>query len=181
MDEYVISDLKKQHAKISMWGVGTNLVTAYDQPALDGVYKLSALRDKQGHWEYKLKLSEQPVKTSNPGRHQVRRFFNNDQAIIDVIYDLDIGITETPEPVMLDANSPPVRLDAYDAFVDLLEPVFRAGKLVAESKTTQQIRDEAIAEVTNFYRKQGDNPYPVALEKNLFAVKQELVKKFGRS
>lgn len=180
LDEYVISDLKQQGAKISLWGVGTHLATAYDQPALDGVYKLSALRDKQGQWEYKLKLSEQAVKISNPGRHQVRRFFSNDQAIIDVIYDLDLGIPEVPETAMLD-SSPSIRLDDYDAFVDLLEPVFRGGKLVAAQKSTREIRDEAIAEVTHFYQQQGDDPYPVALEKNLFDLKQALVKKFGSS
>ena len=178
LDEYVISDLKQQGAKISLWGVGTHLATAYDQPTLDGVYKLSALRDKQGQWEYKLKLSEQTVKISNPGRHQVRRFFSNGQAILDVIYDLDLGIAEAPETAMIDA-SPSIRLDDYDAFVDLLEPVFRGGKLVATQKTTKEIREEAITEVTNFYRQQGDNPYPVALEKNLFLLKQKLVKKFG--
>lgn len=174
LDEYVIKSLKQQGAKISMWGVGTHLATAYDQPTLDGVYKLSALRDKEGHWEYKLKISEQPVKISNPGRHQVRRFFANDQAIIDVIYDLDLGIPETPETVLFDPALP-VRLDDCDAFVDLLTPIFRKGQLVAEQKTIHQLREEAIQEVTHFYQGHGENSYPVALEKNLHEVKQKLI------
>ncbi len=64
LDERLMESLKNQGAQISVWGVGTKLVTAYDQPALGGVYKLGAIQDEQGHWHPKLKLSEQPIKTS---------------------------------------------------------------------------------------------------------------------
>ena len=74
LDEHIINSLKEQGARIDVWGVGTKLATAYDQPALGGVYKLSALRDGDGRWQYKLKLSEQAAKISNPGVLQVRRF-----------------------------------------------------------------------------------------------------------
>ena len=53
LDEYLIRDLKQQGAKITIWGVGTNLVTGKEQPALDGVYKLSAIRDEKGIWKYR--------------------------------------------------------------------------------------------------------------------------------
>lgn len=175
LDEYVITHLKQQGAMISAWGVGTNLTTAYDQPALDGVYKLSALRTPQGEWNYKIKLSEQDVKISNPGRHQVRRFFCNDKYVMDVIYDIDLGIADTPETVSLDANLPHVRIDDHDAFVDLLQPVFRGGKLVADLPTIQAMRDTALEETTFFISTHGDETYPVALEKRLFELKQELI------
>ncbi|HVY54120.1 MAG TPA: nicotinate phosphoribosyltransferase, partial [Gammaproteobacteria bacterium] len=93
LDEYVIERFKAQGAKISVWGVGTNLVTANDCSALDGVYKLSALRDENGNWQYKLKISEDPIKVSNPGIHQVRRFYSKGKAIIDVLYDLELNIS----------------------------------------------------------------------------------------
>ncbi len=68
LDEYLIQSLKLQGARIDTWGIGTKLVTAYDQPALGGVYKLAALRNPTtGQWEYKLKLSEQLAKISTPG------------------------------------------------------------------------------------------------------------------
>ena len=76
LDEYKIKQLKQQGAVINVWGVGTNLVTAKDQPALGGVYKLGAIQDKKGEWQYRIKLSEQAIKISNPGILQVRRFYD---------------------------------------------------------------------------------------------------------
>src|SRR5205814_808334 len=94
LDEYLITDLKQQGAAIGIWGVGTRLATAYDQPALGGVYKLSALKDKTGQWQHKLKLSEQAGKVSVPGMLQVRRFKNAASFIADAIYDTLIGMDE---------------------------------------------------------------------------------------
>ena len=177
LDEYVITELKQKKAKISAWGVGTHLATAYDQPALDGVYKLSALCNAQGQWEYKLKLSEQAVKISNPGRHQVRRFLYNEQYLIDVIYDLDLGINDLPHAVLLDDTTSPVKhLDDYDAYADLLQPIMRKGHLVKEMESIHAIRDRAMAEMGHFFRTQGDKNYAVALEKNLFDLKQKMIK-----
>ncbi|HEX2751089.1 MAG TPA: nicotinate phosphoribosyltransferase, partial [Verrucomicrobiales bacterium] len=62
LDEQLIESLKQQGATINVWGVGTKLVTSYDQPALGGVYKLGAIRREDGGWDYKVKLSEQVVK-----------------------------------------------------------------------------------------------------------------------
>src|SRR2546430_1231735 len=77
---------------INVWGVGTKLVTAYDQPALGGVYKLSAVRGDDGHWVYKVKLSEQVAKVSTPGIQQVRRFRSDKEFIGDGIFDVERGV-----------------------------------------------------------------------------------------
>jgi nicotinate phosphoribosyltransferase len=87
LDEHLIASLKQQGAAIQVWGVGTKLVTAYDQPALGGVYKLSALRRADGTWAHKLKLSEQAAKVNNPGLLQVRRFQQGREFIGDAIFD----------------------------------------------------------------------------------------------
>lgn len=175
LDEYAISNLKQKGAKISSWGVGTNLATAYDSPALDGVYKLSAIRDAKGDWVYKLKLSEQAIKISNPGRHQVRRFFCNEQYVMDVMYDLSLGISDIPEAIVLDQAQQLKKLDDVDAFVDLLEPVFRNGKLVQKKMSIHDIRKNAIAATEDFYRAHGEKVYPVGLEKKLYDLKQRLI------
>ncbi len=91
LDEHLIESLKNQGAAIGIWGVGTKLVTAYDQPALGGVYKLSGIRRPDGTWEPKLKLSEQAVKVSNPGILQVRRFRSETEFLADGIYDEELG------------------------------------------------------------------------------------------
>ena len=92
LDEHIIENLKMQGAQIAVWGVGTKLATAYDQPALGGVYKLGALQDDSGVWQPKLKLSEQAAKTSIPGSLQVRRFANADGFVADMIYEHHLGI-----------------------------------------------------------------------------------------
>lgn len=176
LDEYVITDLKQHGAKITVWGVGTHLATAYDHPALDGVYKLSALQNQDGQWEHKLKLSEQEVKVSNPGRHQVRRYFVNNQFVTDVIYDLDLGIADVPETVLVDEQQEAIRLDDSDGFVDLLQPVFRKGKFVGEQPNIHAIRQKAIAEYKDFFKQHKSQSYRVALEKKLFELKQGMVK-----
>ena len=73
LDEYAISNLKLDDARINVWGIGTKLSTAYEQPALGGVYKLAAIQDECGQWQPRIKLSENPVKRSFPGKLNVRR------------------------------------------------------------------------------------------------------------
>lgn len=175
LDEYVIRELKQKGAQISSWGVGTHLATAYDHPALDGVYKLSALQNKKGDWEYKLKLSEEIEKVSNPGRHQVRRFFCEDQFVIDVIYDLDLSISDTPDAILINDSERVKNIDDFDAFVDLLEPVFRKGEYVQKAKSIHVLRKNGIEEITDFYLKHGEKQYPVALEKKLYDLKMKMV------
>ncbi len=80
LDESIVQALKDQEAAIAVWGVGTRLVTGWDEPALGGVYKLSAVRDGPGSpWSYRVKLSEQAAKITIPGVLQVRRFEHGDR------------------------------------------------------------------------------------------------------
>ncbi len=168
LDEYVITQMKANGAKIDVWGVGTHLVTAYDHPALDGVYKLSALRNIQGQWEYKLKLSEQTLKISNPGRQQVRRFFRNKQAIADIIYDLELGLVTS------------VEIPEHDHYADLLEPIFRQGQCVYQSPSIHEIRRFALQQVEQLANKAEPEMYFVGLDKKLHELKQQLIEKHDR-
>jgi nicotinate phosphoribosyltransferase len=179
LDEYEIRQLRAQGAKISVWGVGTSLVTAYDHPALDGVYKLSALRDENGNWQYKLKLSEQAVKISNPGIYQVRRFFKGGQQVADVMYDIELGIPAIPEIMSLDEPATMLQLGAHDTFVDLLQPVFRSGELVQPMASIHVSRKRAQEQVAAFVKTFPEEKYPVGLEKNLGLLKQKLIKELS--
>ena len=77
LDEYTIQSLLDQGAPIDSFGVGTKLATCYDQPALGGVYKLSARRASDADpWTPVVKLSEQPYKRTIPGVQRVRRYYD---------------------------------------------------------------------------------------------------------
>ena len=73
LDENTILNLKMQKAKIDVWGVGTNLITAYDQPALGAVYKIVSIENDQGVMQDTIKLSNNAEKVSTPGKKQVWR------------------------------------------------------------------------------------------------------------
>jgi nicotinate phosphoribosyltransferase len=67
LDEYKIETLKQKGAPIDIWGVGTRLVTAYDEPALTGVYKLAAIQNTDGIWHDCHKTSNDDFKATLPG------------------------------------------------------------------------------------------------------------------
>ncbi|MCI5871573.1 MAG: nicotinate phosphoribosyltransferase, partial [Streptococcus sp.] len=73
LDENTILNLKMQKAKIDVWGVGTKLITAYDQPALGAVYKIVSIEDDNGEMQDTIKLSSNAEKVSTPGKKQVWR------------------------------------------------------------------------------------------------------------
>lgn len=179
LDENIILSLKEQGAKIDVWGVGTKLVTAYDQPALGGVYKLSAIRDSNGEWKHKVKLSEQSVKVSNPGIQQVRRYRQKGECAADVIYDEKTDLASGCD--MVDPFDPTRRkkLTGGMEHEDLLVPVFRKGKRVYELPVIEQIRKRSQESLSGFHSgvKRFVNPhrYPVGLEESLYELKTNLI------
>ena len=178
LDEYLIQDLKAQGAKINVWGVGTNLVTAKGQPALDGVYKLSAIQDEKGEWVHKLKLSEQIAKVTNPGILQVRRFFDGTFYIGDAIYDELLKIKQPCS--IVNQHDPNDQMDADAHFEDLLVPIFRKGKLVYQSPSIQEMQAHAKKELSRLpsamLRFTNPQPYFAGLEKSLYQKKLELIR-----
>jgi nicotinate phosphoribosyltransferase len=179
LDENIITSLKEQGATINVWGVGTKLVTAYDQPALGGVYKIAALRKDDGDWDYKVKLSEQSIKVSNPGILQVRRYKRGDEFKADMIYNL---AKEFPaDPLMLDPMDATRRKKLNDMTdsEDLLVPIFEQGKLVYQLPAIEEIRNLVQDQLKGFHQgiKRFVNPhsYPVGLEKGLSDDKYDLI------
>ncbi len=175
LDETIISELKRQGARIDVWGVGTNLVTAANQPALDGVYKLSAIREPGEEWKYKLKLSEQMLKVSNPGILQVKRFKLQNEYIADAIYDTQLGLK--PPYMIVDPFDPTrkKRLPKECQMHDLLVPIFRKGECVYTLPPLHEIRDTTQRELGGFHAgiKRFINPheYVVGMEKSLYDLK----------
>jgi nicotinate phosphoribosyltransferase len=181
IDENILESMKRQGAKIDIWGIGTKMITAYDQPALGGVYKLSAIRDKGQEWQYKLKLSEQSIKISNPGILQVRRYSDGIENEGDAIYDLDhepkegCRIISPVDAIRRKALAPELHHD------DLLIPVFAAGKCVYAPPDVHAARKRTQKQLAAFHPgiKRFANPheYPVGLEETLHNIKISMIEK----
>ena len=81
LDEATITHLKQEGARIDAWGIGTKLITAYDNPALGAVYKLACLEDENGNMVDRLKVSENPGKLTIPGIKRVYRIINKENGM----------------------------------------------------------------------------------------------------
>jgi nicotinate phosphoribosyltransferase len=180
LNEILIQSLKMQDARISVWGIGTKLVTAYDQPALGAVYKLSAIRNENGKWEDKLKLSEQSVKVNNPGIQQVRRYYQNDKMVADMIYDINIGTGKKNtiyHPV--DATKRKIIDEHVYDYKDLLIPVFRKGEKEYVFPGIKSLKNRVESEMNSIHKgiKRFENPhvFPVGLEESLLRKKMDLI------
>lgn len=179
LDEHIINSLNAQHAQISVWGVGTKLVTAYDQPALGGVYKLSAVREPGSPWQYKVKLSEQAIKISNPGIQQVRRFMDEDGYVADMIFNTqsETGADFTiVDPLDMTRRK---KISAGCRYNDLLVPVVADGRQVYSVPNLQETKNYVREQLQNFHftykRILNPHQYPVGLEIGLHEVKTALI------
>ena len=152
-----------------------------DEPALGGVYKLSALRKAGEAWQYKLKLSEEPAKVSNPGILQVRRFTKHGRFVADAIYNE--AETPTGSWTIVDPANPDSR---YAVSPDcqrgeLLKPVLRQGTCVYQSPPIEEIQTYCRRQLSQLDDeiKKLDRPsrYRVGLEEGLYNLRSSLVAK----
>ncbi len=178
LDERIIASIKAQGGAVAVWGVGTKLITAYDQAALGGVYKLSAIRPPGGAWTPRLKLSEQTSKISTPGVLNVRRAGDGRQVVADVIWD---ELNPPARWAMVDPEDHTRRRAVPEAAQgeDLLVPILRDGGLVYQRPPLADIRARTRAQLERFHPgiRRLDNPhqYPVGLEEGLHERKTELI------
>lgn len=182
LDEYLIQSLKReQSARISVWGVGTRLVTAFDQPALGGVYKLAMVREDDGEWKPRIKLSEQQIKVSNPGCLQVWRYGDGHEYVGDVIVD-EFSAPTGQTVVAVDSGDPTrrKRLGARGEVREaLLFPTLEGGRRVAPNESIVDIRSRVVEQLSRFHdgikRFQNPHQYPAGLELGLFERKTQLI------
>ncbi|QTD43387.1 nicotinate phosphoribosyltransferase [Sporosarcina sp. Te-1] len=78
LDEYTILNLKAQGARVDVWGIGTKLITAYDQPALGAVYKMVSIENEQGEMEDTIKISSNAEKVTTPGLKKLYRIIDRE-------------------------------------------------------------------------------------------------------
>ena len=136
LDEARISELRAAGAPIDVWGVGTRLVTAYDDPALGGVYKLVAVREG-GIWQPTAKRSEEAGKATLPGIKQVVRCVESCTATGDLLCCDDEGAA-------IASQAP----DGERRRLLLAESI-RDGRRVAPAEPLTAIRDRAAASLAS--------------------------------
>jgi nicotinate phosphoribosyltransferase len=182
LDENIIFNLKAQGARIDVWGVGTQLITAADQPALGGVYKLVA-REKDGEYVPVIKISGNPEKVTTPGLKEVYRIVSREtgKAVADYIALKDE--TEAPQGgtiKLIDPAHPYIDkyADNYEA-MRLLQPIYREGQLVYTLPTLEQIRSWHKEQLAQFWpehlRKLNPAYYPVYLSEAAWKLKMSLI------
>jgi nicotinate phosphoribosyltransferase len=185
LDEILISSLLEQGAQIDVFGVGTKLVTAFDQPALGGVYKLGASRaPEDAEWRECIKLSEQPIKISNPGVLQIRRLRGHDGELVgDVIYDAEVGFAG---PTLYDIEQPsqPPFTPTFATGEDLLVTMLKDGHPVGPVETLTTMRERAARELSQLSPRTrrfiNPQPYQVGLDAHVHARKQDLLEQARR-
>ncbi|OBZ08722.1 nicotinate phosphoribosyltransferase [Bacillus sp. FJAT-26390] len=182
LDEAIIANLKSQGAKIDVWGVGTKLITATDQPSLGGVYKLVA-REKNGGYEPVIKISANPEKVSTPGFKGLYRIINTQtgKAEADYITLRDEQHLARGERIKLfDPIHPYIHkyIEGYEA-IPLLKPIFMQGELVYKLPSLEQIRTYHSGQFELFWpqylRKLNAEAYRVNLSVALWELKRDLI------
>ncbi|NLK98704.1 nicotinate phosphoribosyltransferase [Defluviitalea saccharophila] len=184
LDEYLIADLKRQGAKITMWGVGTRLITSKDCPAFGGVYKLAAERNDEGVLVPKIKLSENPDKVTNPGVKKIIRVYEKATGKIKAdLIALEEEVFDETKPLKLfdPVNTWKQMKLKPGTFTlrELLVPVFINGECVYESPSVMEIREYCKQDLATLWdeSKRLTNPHiiPVDLSKKLYDLKKQMI------
>ena len=185
LDEDLIASLKTQGAKVSLWGVGTKLITSSDSPAFGGVYKLSAETDDEGNFIPKIKLSNNPEKVTIPGIKKILRIYDNATGKIkadlitldDEVYDLSDDLllfdqNATWKTMTLKGGTYTIR--------ELLVPVFENGELVYDLPSTDEVVDYAKKELNTLWdeHRRLKNPQivPVDLSERLYLLREKMIR-----
>ena len=181
LDEEVIWDLKAQGAAISVWGVGTRMITSMDNPALGGVYKLSA-EEVNGKFEPRIKISENPAKITNPGVKRLYRFYDrlSGKALADLIALEDEDYSSGEPLEIFDPENTWKKMTLCDYEVrPLLAPIFENGEMVYTLPTLSEISEYAKREMETFWdeykRLHSPHRYKVDLSKPLYELKRGML------
>ena len=181
IDEYVLMSLKEQGAKIDTYGVGTKMITSHNTPSLGGVYKLCNLR-VNGVDTPKMKISDNPVKMTNPGVKTVYRLFGRgtDKAIADLICLQGEQIDESKpltitHPVERYKSKTVTDFYAKELYID----VFVDGKKVYKNKSVYELQQDCKTGLEGFWdeykRLTQPHQYKVDLSDKLYELKQRLI------
>ena len=181
LDEYLIRDLKTQGACISVWGVGTRLITSESNPALGGVYKMSG-EIVGGKLIPKIKISDNPEKVTNPGYKKVFRLYDKDNMAIADLISLEHETIDCSKPLRIfDPIQTYKRMTLTNFSArELLVPIFVDGKQVYQCPDIHEIAAYAKKELASMWdeykRLLMPHTYKVDLSDALYDLKQKLLR-----
>lgn len=154
LNEYIIDELLTQGAPIDAFGVGTEMVTSKDAPALGGVYKLME-EQIEGQWVPRIKLS--PGKITYPGRKQIYRQIDAHGNYLGDILALEGEVCEG-EP--------------------LLRQVIQQGQRIGDPEPLPSLRERVRDNLNRLPEKHrrlfNPEPYPVKISPQLNQLVKEL-------
>lgn len=141
LDEFTISSLLTQGAKLDIFGVGERLITARSEPVFGAVYKLVAV-EENGEFVPRIKISENVEKITNPGWKRLWRVFDkNGKSVSDLLALWDEPAPQGDKVRFIDPVHP-WRKKYFEncTFEEVLKPVFENGRRVSEKPTIDEIR-----------------------------------------
>lgn len=172
LDEHEILRLEASNAPIDIYGVGTNLITAHDDPALGGVFKLAAIKDK-GVWRDTYKESATKAKESRPGRQAIVRYFLDGECRLDHIFDPNLGRTPLP-------------FNTKSSHVETLlhEHLMEKGIAVGQTMSLEEMRKKAAHSINGLPDSirslvRANPPYRVYIDDTLAKKKLEVIAKLA--
>ncbi|WP_338453085.1 nicotinate phosphoribosyltransferase [Niallia oryzisoli] len=183
LDELTIINLKQEGAKIDSWGLGTKLITAFDQPALGAVYKLVAIENEQGELEDTIKISSSPEKVSTPGKKRVYRIIDKKDQKSEGDYITLENENPNEEKSLHMFHPVHTYISKYVSNFEareLHQDIFQDGKLIyqlPELKDMKQFVKDNLAFLWNEYKRPlNPEEYPVDLSPKCWENKMENIK-----
>ncbi len=183
LDEKIIVSLKRQKAKIDIWGIGTRLITSFSWPALSGVYKLTALDENGNRMTPKIKRSDNTEKITNPGFKKLVRIYDQKNRMRgDVILMNEEKIPSGEafrvyHPMLSHISK--IYPETFKA-KELMVPVFQNGECVYNSPPVDDIRKKTLRNLERldgaYKRFYNPHTYHISLSKSLFDMKQRLLR-----
>ena len=184
LDEYLLHDLKAQGAAINSWGVGTHLITSKDCPSFGGVYKLSAIKNENGEFIPKIKISENTEKITNPGNKTIYRVYEKETGKIkaDLICFADETFDESQDLLLFDPLETWKKTKlAGGTYImrEMLVPIFKNGECIYTSPSVTEIAEYCKQEKDSLWDETKRLFYPhrvyVDLSQRLYDVKKALL------
>lgn len=179
LDEDILLALNSQDAKIDVYGIGTKLITSYNNASLGGVYKLCAL-EEDGNLVPKIKVSNSHEKTTNPGVKKIVRIFKDGMAQADLIC-LEDETFDTSKPLTIFHPEQTWKKTTFTDYElkELMVPIFKDGKLVYDMPTLKEICDREDKTIASFFpeyrRVVNTQEYKVDLSQKLWNLKHKLL------